>query len=1048
VTAPIDTAYVEIKPDTKGFTGNLRRDVDRAFKDVSKDVDRHSSNIKRSLSSAFSAISGAVRGAAVVTTLVTKLVALAGAAGAVAAALSGLASAVGGGIQSLLGLIQVAVQASGALLLIPGALGILASTIATLKIGLGGVGAAFKEAGAGAGGGASQIEGAEHRIAMAQRAAKQAQEALTQARKDAKENILDLARTLKGARLDEEAATIALEDAQKELTAAQRSGDPDQIRRASLAYRQAQQNLEDVQDHVKDLAAESEDANKKGVEGSDAVQQALQRQADATYELQQAQKAATASSGGMASAMSKLAPNAQEFVRAVLRMKPAFNDLKLSVQNALFKDLGAAFTRMANVQLPVLKTGLTSIARELNTGIIAAFKELSTTASRSDFASIFASAATVVHNLAGAVRPLLHALRDIVTVSADAVAGLTGGLSGWADKFQKKIAEMRKSGELKQLIDDGIAALKTLGGLLKDVLGIFGGLAKAAGKSEGLFGFFDKLNKLVNSTTGQTAISQLFASLADIGEALLPVLTAVAQALVPVAKGIAAIAVAFAPTLIPLAGQLGDALASLAPAIIALAPAVAALGRGLAPLAKILVDLVVGAAPGITAFMESLGEALKSLVPVAPIVGQALGAILQVMGELFKVLSPVVAVLLRELAHLFIGLAAVLTPLLEVFAEIVTAVADALIPVFNEISRTMLPLLIQLGKDFAKSFKPLVPVIADIAKTIGAQLLKHLPKMVDFFNKLAPLIVDVGQALAEGFLAVLEELAPQIPDIVDAMLELMDAFREVVLAVLPLLPSIIKLAAQLIPLILNADLLIPLIQSTTLALQLFAQILQIIIPIIQRVIGFISGAVGVFRSLASPISAVTGILSTVGGAFGIFGKKTKDGMGIAASAVATSVGAIKGNLKPLGSVGESAGKAVAQGLINGMNAKKHELQVVANAVAAIVIGAAQAALQLHSPSKVFAKMGEQTVAGYINGLQDSVPKLRTAVSDIIAGDVTQVAGQTNVDQSINFGENAINMRFAGDANQQTAQAAGLTTGRTIAGELARRRSIRVAVRTA
>jgi hypothetical protein len=93
-------------------------------------------------------------------------------------------------------------------------------------------------------------------------------------------------------------------------------------------------------------------------------------------------------------------------------------------------------------------------------------------------------------------------------------------------------------------------------------------------------------------------------------------------------------------------------------------------------------------------------------------------------------------------------------------------------------------------------------------------------------------------------------------------------------------------------------------------------------------------------------------------------------------------------------------------------------------------------------------MGEQTVAGYIKGLQNSVPKLRTAVSDIIAGDVTQVAGQTNVDQSINFGENAINMRFAGDANQQTAQAAGLTTGRTIAGELARRRNVRVAVRTA
>lgn len=1048
MTAPIDTAYVEIKPDSSGFTRNLRRDVDRAFGDVSRDVDRHTSRIKSSLSSAFSALGGALRGAGMVTMLITKLVALAGAAGAVAAALTGLASAVGSGIQSLIGLVQVATQAAGALLLIPGALGILASALATIKIGFSGIGAAFKEAGAGAGGGASQIEGAERRIALAQRAAKQAQEALTQARKDAKENIEDLARTLRGARLDEEGATLALEDAQKALQAAQRSGDPDAIRRADLAYRQAQQSLEDVQDRVGDLAEESEEANKKGVEGSDQVQAALQRQADATYELAQAQKAATASSGGMASAMSKLAPNAQAFVRAILALKPAFNDLRLSVQNALFANLGTEITKLANSQLPVLKQGLTGIAVEMNTGIIAAFRELGSEASRADFASIFDSAATVIHNLSGAVRPLLQALRDIVTVSAQSVAALTGGLGGWAEKFAAKIHEMRASGELKSLIDDGIAALKTLAGLLKDVLGIFGGLAKAAGSSDGIFSFFDRLNKLVNSVKGQEALSKIFASLGEIGEALLPVLLALAQALVPVAKGIGAIAVAFAPTLTKLATQLGDALASLAPAIIALSPAVEALGNALGPLAEILVELVIGAAPGIKALMEGLGAGLKALVPVAPIVGQALGAILEVLGALIQAIAPVLAPLLQVLADLFIGLAGVLTPLLQIFAEIASTIASALVPVFNELLTTMLPLIIQLGKDFAESFKPLIPVIAQIAKLLAAKLLAQLPRMVAFFEKLAPIILDVGSALAQYFLAALEEILPILPDLIDEFFEMVEAARAILIAVLPLIPSFIKLLAQILPIITNHRILIPLIQATVLAMQLFAAILQIVVPILEKIIGFVSRTIDVFKGLANPVSTITGALSKVGSAFGIFGKKTKDGMGVASSAVSTSVGTMKNKLSPLGGIGEAAGKAVAQGLIDGMKKKKHELEIVAQAVAAIVIGAAQAALALGSPSKVFMEMGKDTVDGYIIGLKKSTRGLRTAVSDIITGDITQVAGQTNIDQSITFGENAINMRFAGDASPQTGMAAGLSAGRGITSELARRRNIRVAVRTA
>lgn len=124
---------------------------------------------------------------------------------------------------------------------------------------------------------------AEARLADAQRASLTAQQAINDARNEARRTLQDLALELKSAQLQERGASLSIAEAQDALNRAMR--DPKSSRlereRAQLALEQAQQSLKEIQLRTKRLADEKKSADKKGVEGSDAVTKAQQAAKDA-----------------------------------------------------------------------------------------------------------------------------------------------------------------------------------------------------------------------------------------------------------------------------------------------------------------------------------------------------------------------------------------------------------------------------------------------------------------------------------------------------------------------------------------------------------------------------------------------------------------------------------------------------------------------------------------------------------------------------------------------------------------------------------------------
>lgn len=496
--------------------------------------------------------------------------ALATAAGPVISVGAGFGLLVGG-IGAAAAAAAVAIPAisalAGAIASLPGILAGAGAGFGALSLGFKGIGDAFKpKAGGGGGGGgggedpasrARRIAGAERgveaarrgiagatralqsanrsleqaergvadaqaRVADAQRRALQAQQAVNRARKEAKEDIEDLNRSLNGARLSEEDAALRVTEALRELNKVKESGVLPDIQRADLEYRQAQQALEEAKDSTEDLGEAAADANAKGVEGSDKVQDALQDQVEAnnavkdairgvadaqlavveaqngvlsandalksSYDglksaqdsLAEAQKKAATAGGGGGGALGevvKLAPEAQKFVNAIKALKPAFEALRLDVQNRLFKDLDDTVRQVGTAWLPALRTTLGSYADTFNQF----FRNLGTSISQPKFISDLQAGAessrkalaeigsSITTSLVPAFGALSKAAGPFIETLGKEIAGIVTEFSNW-------VLEGEKTGGLKNFFTTASEALHDIFTTGKEVGKIVGNI--------------------------------------------------------------------------------------------------------------------------------------------------------------------------------------------------------------------------------------------------------------------------------------------------------------------------------------------------------------------------------------------------------------------------------------------------------------------------------------------------------------------------------------------------------------------------------------------
>ncbi|WP_132183532.1 hypothetical protein [Micromonospora sp. KC606] len=394
------------------------------------------------------------------------------------------------------------------------------AAIATLALGFMGLSDAFKST-AGSGGAAVdktwQLHQAQRALANAQREVVAAQEAVNRAREDEVERLSDLNRELREARLNEMEAAEREKEAQRELADAQNavnlaqekldrakaSGNvraiqeateellraqreqPAVIRRAELAYERAKLATESAKDSTEDLTREQERAKRVGVDGSDQVSAALERQRraleaveDAQHALNEARKPA-AGGGGAGAEMMKLAPAAREVVAVIKSLKPAFDALRLDVQQRLFRGVGAEIRLLAAAWLPTLHQRLGGMADTFN-GI---FRLFSRSARRPEFIANISAGMESVQRLVDRVGrslagPFMDAFGRLSRAAAPFLDRLGDEVGSLIDDFSEWISVSDKTGGLERFFDTAGKFLRDAFDMGRDVGSIFGSIMK------------------------------------------------------------------------------------------------------------------------------------------------------------------------------------------------------------------------------------------------------------------------------------------------------------------------------------------------------------------------------------------------------------------------------------------------------------------------------------------------------------------------------------------------------------------------------------------
>jgi hypothetical protein len=489
--------------------------------------------------------------------------------------LSSAGSSVSGLISSISGLVAVGIGLAffgtvaapalyalgGAAAAIPAMLSGAIAAIATLKMGMSGLSEnwaamnAPKTGGGGGGGGAAPkvdmtpkiraVEAAQRELARSSRDVADAQKALAEAQKNvakahevAKERLSDLNREYRQAKQDQAEEAQGLIEAEQQLRLAQGRGNPDEIMRAQMAVDKQRLALEEAADKADDLGKEYKDASAKGIEGSDEVTAAKKEEAQAARALQDATEAhtlavqrlgdaqrslkekiaATSSAGGGLGGvvLPKIARSAQEFLDKLKELKPAFDALRLDVQQRLFAGLADKLDVLASRWMPALKRQLGGMADTINGVVKTAFDSLSDPQFISNmevgldaFRGMLGKIGQAIAGpLVDAWGRLTRAAKPILDVIGDKVAGIITRFSEWIAKMDDNGSLDSFMAEAAKILGDIFDMLEDIGSIAGSVISILFGTGTATGGWDGLKKTLDSIAKWLANPENQEKVSE------------------------------------------------------------------------------------------------------------------------------------------------------------------------------------------------------------------------------------------------------------------------------------------------------------------------------------------------------------------------------------------------------------------------------------------------------------------------------------------------------------------------------------------------------------
>ncbi|WP_326806641.1 hypothetical protein OHB04_02295 [Streptomyces sp. NBC_01775] len=643
----------------------------------------------------------------------------------------------------------------------------------------------------------------------------------------AKANLAEQRRDYKDLKTDVAAANKAGVDGSEQVRAAREriaSADRtvgDRQRALAAARRSADQaaveGARSVADAQRGLAEAQAGVDKARRDGQRQIANAQRAVAEASAALAAAQAAAAAQTSALDQAMANLAPNARSFVNAIRGLAPAWDGMRLGVQNALFAGLDSRISSLGRSTIPTLKQGLTGTATQLNLMAKSALDAVANLQKTGMLSQILAGANRNLAALRRIPGQMVTAFGQLSVAAQPGFERLLVQAGGFADRISAKLTGAFKSGQLEQAIGTAFDILEQVGGILADAFGAVGNIMKSAASAGGqILGVIGEVVAEIRRITAmpevQAALKSVFAAVAQIAGAIAPVIGALIKAVMPLLAAIAPVigdlAAKLGPVLAKLAGELG---AALMPIIKALLPVVGLLG-------DVLVEVVAAVMP----LLRPIGKLIASII-----------------SALMPVLRPVIGIIVQ---------------LVKVLVGPLTMIIKALVPYIGMLGK----MFGQIFGALAPLFAPLVQIIGVLAKVFADVFVILVQQAMVALKPLMPVIVELVGLLVRLALQVLAALMPSFK-------QLIDAWMQMFVAIIPLLPALVKLTAMALKLGIGllSWLLPPIIKIATFLIAVFAQGLATVIRWVAQLVGWLVSKLGpAFRFFQGIAMAVWGGIKT------------------------------------------------------------------------------------------------------------------------------------------------------------------------------------------
>lgn len=292
-----------------------------------------------------------------------------------------------------------------------------------------------------------------------------------------------------------------------------------------------------------------------------------------------------------AEAIAKLAPAAQDTARAVQGLKPQLDSLKATVQERFFTGFAEEVRVLGRTYLPILEEKFGSIAGRMNAMARVAADVLAKPDNVDRVNKVLANTDGLFGELRYSVGRVTSGFLALGSVGSEYLPALGAGISEVTRQFMNWANAAAESGRLNEIIDGGIAALKTLGQIAGNVGSILGGIWNAANLNGGTL--LDRISEItarisgvVNSVEGQEAIGTFFSTLSTLAGYLGEALTTIAPVLPSIAAAFGVLATTTGGLLLQALQLVAPYLDDIAGLLTVMAPVLVPLAAGILVVTK------------------------------------------------------------------------------------------------------------------------------------------------------------------------------------------------------------------------------------------------------------------------------------------------------------------------------------------------------------------------------------------------------------------------------------------------------------------------------